>query len=200
MRILVVGAGAIGGYFGGRLIEAGRDVTFLVRERRAAELAAEGLVIKSGFGDFARPAPPTVLARDLMRAVRPDPAELQSLFARRRDLGPSPRRSDPTPRSCRCSTACGTSMSSTSGLAKTACARRAMRDRRHARCRASHRSSERNPRIRLSASETAPCRTGSAPSPKTCRAPDSSRGRAGSPAGDVGEMGVSQRRSPPAPA
>ena len=37
MRILVVGAGAIGGYFGGRLIEAGRDVTFLVRQRRAAE-------------------------------------------------------------------------------------------------------------------------------------------------------------------
>ena len=31
MRVLVVGAGAIGGYFGGRLLEAGRDVTFLVR-------------------------------------------------------------------------------------------------------------------------------------------------------------------------
>lgn len=38
MRVLVVGAGAIGGYFGGRLLEAGRDVTFLVRSRRAAEL------------------------------------------------------------------------------------------------------------------------------------------------------------------
>ena len=47
MRILVVGAGAIGGYFGGRLLEAGRDVTFLVRPRRAGELAANGLVIKS---------------------------------------------------------------------------------------------------------------------------------------------------------
>ena len=33
MRILVVGAGAIGGYFGGRLLQAGRDVTFLVRPR-----------------------------------------------------------------------------------------------------------------------------------------------------------------------
>ena len=40
MRILVVGAGAIGGYFGGRLLQAGRDVTFLVRPQRAAELAA----------------------------------------------------------------------------------------------------------------------------------------------------------------
>ena len=65
MRILVVGAGAVGGYFGGRLLEAGCDVTFLVRERRAAELAANGLAIASPFGDFARPAPPTVLARNL---------------------------------------------------------------------------------------------------------------------------------------
>jgi 2-dehydropantoate 2-reductase len=46
-----LGAGAVGGYFGGRLIEAGGDVTFLVRERRAAELAANGLAIKSPFGD-----------------------------------------------------------------------------------------------------------------------------------------------------
>ena len=51
MRILVLGAGAIGGYFGGRLAEAGGDVTFLVRERRAAELAAHGLVIASPCGD-----------------------------------------------------------------------------------------------------------------------------------------------------
>jgi glutamate dehydrogenase/leucine dehydrogenase len=35
MRILVVGAGAVGGYFGGRLAQAGRDVTFLVRAKRA---------------------------------------------------------------------------------------------------------------------------------------------------------------------
>jgi 2-dehydropantoate 2-reductase len=39
MRILVVGAGAIGGYFGGRLLAAGRDVTFLVRPRRQTQLA-----------------------------------------------------------------------------------------------------------------------------------------------------------------
>jgi 2-dehydropantoate 2-reductase len=36
MRILVVGAGAVGGYFGGRLVEAGCNVTFLVRPKRAA--------------------------------------------------------------------------------------------------------------------------------------------------------------------
>jgi 2-dehydropantoate 2-reductase len=62
MRILVVGAGATGGYFGGRLLEAGRDVTFLVRARRAAQLAKTGLVIRSPFGDATLPAPPTVAA------------------------------------------------------------------------------------------------------------------------------------------
>ncbi|WP_328460319.1 ketopantoate reductase family protein [Actinoplanes sp. NBC_00393] len=46
MRILVVGAGATGGYFGGRLLQAGRDVTFLVRPARAALLAERGLRIK----------------------------------------------------------------------------------------------------------------------------------------------------------
>jgi 2-dehydropantoate 2-reductase len=62
MRILVVGAGAIGGYFGGRLLEAGRDVTFLVRPRRAAQLAKTGLVIRSSHGDVTLPNPPTIAA------------------------------------------------------------------------------------------------------------------------------------------
>jgi 2-dehydropantoate 2-reductase len=65
LRILVVGAGAIGGYFGGRLLEAGRDVTFLVRPVRAARLAETGLEIKSSFGDLSLPSPPTVLAAEV---------------------------------------------------------------------------------------------------------------------------------------
>lgn len=52
MRILVVGAGALGGYFGGRLAAAGRDVTFLVRPPRAAQLSDAGLVIHSPRGDL----------------------------------------------------------------------------------------------------------------------------------------------------
>ena len=36
MRVLIVGAGAIGGYFGGRMLQAGRDITFLVWPRRFA--------------------------------------------------------------------------------------------------------------------------------------------------------------------
>lgn len=50
MRILVVGAGAVGGYFGGKMALAGQDVTFLVREARARELAEHGLIIKSPSG------------------------------------------------------------------------------------------------------------------------------------------------------
>ena len=65
MRVLVVGAGAIGGYFGGRLLQAARDVTFLVRPKRASELASSGLVIKSPAGDVTLKNPPTVQADKL---------------------------------------------------------------------------------------------------------------------------------------
>ena len=51
MRILIVGAGAVGGYFGGRLAQAGRDVTFLVRPSRAKQLSRDGLRIISPHGD-----------------------------------------------------------------------------------------------------------------------------------------------------
>ena len=65
MRILVVGAGAIGGYFGGRLLQSGADVTFLVRPKRASELTSTGLVIKSPLGDVTLKSPPTVQADQL---------------------------------------------------------------------------------------------------------------------------------------
>lgn len=52
MRMLVVGAGSTGGYFGARLSEAGRDVTFLVRPKRAAQIAADGLRVTSPHGDI----------------------------------------------------------------------------------------------------------------------------------------------------
>ncbi|MED4017732.1 ketopantoate reductase family protein [Sutcliffiella cohnii] len=53
MRILVLGAGGIGGYFGGRLVEKGEDVTFLVRSKRKQLLEEKGLVIHSVNGDFS---------------------------------------------------------------------------------------------------------------------------------------------------
>jgi 2-dehydropantoate 2-reductase len=51
MRLLVVGAGSTGGYFGGRLTQAGRDVTFLVRPQRATRLRETGLRIASPHGN-----------------------------------------------------------------------------------------------------------------------------------------------------
>jgi 2-dehydropantoate 2-reductase len=65
MRTLVVGAGALGGYFGGRLAEAGHDVTFLVRPRRARQLAECGLRIRSRLGDAVLTSPQIVLAGNL---------------------------------------------------------------------------------------------------------------------------------------
>jgi 2-dehydropantoate 2-reductase len=65
MRILIVGAGAIGGYFGGRLLESGRDVTFLVRAGRAGELERDGLVVRSPLGNIEYRSPPYLLTEQL---------------------------------------------------------------------------------------------------------------------------------------
>ena len=51
MKILVLGAGGVGGYFGGRMAQAGADVTFLVRPKRAETIVRDGLRIASRFGD-----------------------------------------------------------------------------------------------------------------------------------------------------
>ncbi len=65
MKTLVIGAGAIGGYFGGRLLAAGKDVTLLVRPRRAERLAEMGLVIQSPLGNLSLSNPPIVQADTL---------------------------------------------------------------------------------------------------------------------------------------
>lgn len=64
MKILFLGAGGVGGYFGGRLAEAGADVEFLVRPQRAGQLARDGLVVKSPFGEIRLPVK-TVFAENL---------------------------------------------------------------------------------------------------------------------------------------
>jgi 2-dehydropantoate 2-reductase len=64
MRILVIGAGAVGGYFGGRLAQGGKDVTFLVRERQAQAIQSHGLRIVSPNGDVVL-QPRFVLAKDI---------------------------------------------------------------------------------------------------------------------------------------
>jgi 2-dehydropantoate 2-reductase len=64
VKLLVLGAGAIGGYFGGRLAEAGADVTFLVRPRRQEQLERDGLRVESPLGNLQLPVR-TVLAGKL---------------------------------------------------------------------------------------------------------------------------------------
>lgn len=64
MRILIVGCGAVGGYFGGRLMEKGVDVTFLVRKKRQKQLQKTGLNIKSMFGDLSL-IPKTIVANSV---------------------------------------------------------------------------------------------------------------------------------------
>lgn len=66
MRILVLGAGGIGGYFGARIEAAGGDVTFLVRPGRAAVLRENGLQIFSPCGDLH--ITPKLLTKDELRA------------------------------------------------------------------------------------------------------------------------------------
>ena len=66
MRMLVIGAGSTGGYFGARLADAGRDVTFLVREARAAALRRNGLQILSPHGDLK--IKPQLVTADVLRA------------------------------------------------------------------------------------------------------------------------------------
>ena len=63
MKMLVLGAGAIGGYFGGRLAQAGSDITFLVRPKRREQLARDGLRIQSPVGDLTLPVRSVVASR-----------------------------------------------------------------------------------------------------------------------------------------
>ncbi len=52
MNIVVIGAGGVGGYFGGKLAKAGYDVTFMVRGKTLEVIKTNGLIVKSIDGDF----------------------------------------------------------------------------------------------------------------------------------------------------
>ncbi len=85
MRVLVLGAGGTGGYFGGRLAQSGADVTFLVRPARAAALARDGLRIRSALGD-ADLAANTVTADALPDLAARAPFDLVVLSCKAYDL------------------------------------------------------------------------------------------------------------------
>jgi len=52
MNIVVIGAGGVGGYFGGKLAKAGFDVTFIARGKHLEAIKERGLQVKSILGDF----------------------------------------------------------------------------------------------------------------------------------------------------
>jgi 2-dehydropantoate 2-reductase len=79
MRILILGAGGVGGYFGGRLAESGTPATFLVRPRRAEQLARDGLVVESPHGNFT-------LAPDTRTEARDEAWDLVVLSCKAYDL------------------------------------------------------------------------------------------------------------------
>ena len=64
MKILVLGSGGIGGFFGSYLVEAGADVTFLVRSKRKEILSINGLNIVSSLGNLSI-KPKTILSEEL---------------------------------------------------------------------------------------------------------------------------------------
>lgn len=78
MRILILGAGGIGGYFGARLQQAGADITFLVRPARAEHLREHRLRVWSPFGDLQ-------LTPDLLTAAD-SPFDLVLLSCKAYDL------------------------------------------------------------------------------------------------------------------
>ncbi len=85
MRVLVLGAGGTGGYFGGRLAQAGADVSFLVRPARAAQLERCGLRLRSPLGD-ADIAVRVLTAGTLSGAVAQAPFDLVMLSCKAYDL------------------------------------------------------------------------------------------------------------------
>jgi 2-dehydropantoate 2-reductase len=80
MRFLFIGAGALGGYYGAALVRGGADVTFLVRPRRAAQLAERGLVVKTATGDF------TVTAKTVRAGALDGPYDIVFLACKAYDL------------------------------------------------------------------------------------------------------------------
>jgi 2-dehydropantoate 2-reductase len=81
VQILILGAGAVGGYWGARLTQAGTDVTFLLREKRAEKVKKEGLVVKSPKGDA------TVPVKVVTKGSEGGPYDIVILACKAYDLG-----------------------------------------------------------------------------------------------------------------
>ena len=174
MRWLVLGAGAVGGYFGGRLAEAGRDVTFLVRGARAAALGKDGLAVTSPLGDFRLPV--KVATADHVGG----PYDVVLLTAKHYDLDGAITAirpaSDRKPRCCRCSTASCISTSSTRLSARSGCSAVSLMSARCC-CPMAASATSTGSRASRMASAAAASAHGRAPSPRSLPAARSRRRR-----------------------
>ena len=93
MKVLIVGAGGVGGYVGARLLASGVDVRFVVREARRVQLAAGGLVVDSPLGPFtgavnAVLTPPASFSADVIVIACKAPALESALDVVAAGLGP----------------------------------------------------------------------------------------------------------------
>lgn len=86
MKIAVMGAGALGGYFGGRLAAAGHDVTLIARGAHLAAIRADGLRIQSPKGDLYLPE---IAATDDPASV--GPVDVVMFMVKTYDLDPAAR-------------------------------------------------------------------------------------------------------------
>jgi 2-dehydropantoate 2-reductase len=82
MRVLVVGAGAVGGYFGLRLEQAGHQVTLVARGEHGARVREHGLVIETSSGTLVSHAPVV----EAIEAAEPRGAEVVLVTVKTRDL------------------------------------------------------------------------------------------------------------------
>lgn len=80
MKVLVLGAGAIGGFYGACLLQGGADVVFLVRPQRAALLAEHGLRVRSGSAPF------DAAVSTVARAAEAGPVDVVLLTCKAYDL------------------------------------------------------------------------------------------------------------------
>lgn len=97
MRVLILGAGGVGGYIGSRLLPAEADVVFLARGQRLADLSANGLTVDSPLGHFSAPvrvvgeASSAGFSPDLIILACKAPALADALDAIASSIGPETR-------------------------------------------------------------------------------------------------------------
>ena len=81
MRVVVMGSGGTGGYFGAKLARAGEDVTFVARGAHLEAILARGLRVKSALeGEWVVRAPPEAWTSDICNSAAVEAMSLEDIF------------------------------------------------------------------------------------------------------------------------